>query len=105
MKRQRLIDKDTQPAHGWLRTRDGCVERNSILTIEGQGHFDLLVVTTRVEAVADLNPAAAFPLQEHHRCAGANEEPYPARLLVIISPQCSWNDHSWVLRMCRMSER
>jgi hypothetical protein len=24
---------------------------------------------------------------------------------VIIGPQCSWNNHPWVLRMCRMSER
>src|ERR1700730_18738444 len=30
---------------------------------------------------------------------------YPARLTVIIGPQCSWNNHPWVLRMRRMSER
>jgi hypothetical protein len=39
------------------RTRDGCDERNS------KGHIYLLVVTTRVEAAADLNPAAAFPFE------------------------------------------
>ena len=47
--------RSTVPSH------DGCDERNSILTIDAQGHIDLLVVTTRVEAVADLNPASAFP--------------------------------------------
>jgi len=39
-------------------TRGGCDERNSILTTEAQGHIDLL--WSRVEAVADLKPAAAF---------------------------------------------
>ena len=70
----------------------------------------LLVMTFRRSrclsgAVADLNPPAAFPFRGHHRWRCANEEPYPARRPVIIGTQCSWNDHPWVLRVCRMSER
>jgi hypothetical protein len=30
---------------------------------------------------------------------------HPTRLTVIIGPQCSWNNHPWVLRMRRMSDR
>ena len=42
------------------------------------------------------------------RCACRGAAPmmtHPARLTVIIGPQCSWNNHPWVLRICRMSER